>query len=137
MRQKLLDRDFERETVEDVMREIIEKKYLREDLYIEARIKGFILKGFNPSAISYKLSQEKCYVSQEDIMAIYEQVESNPDDQLFELILKKVRIDYDFVSDKEKLRQKTLRYVASRGHSLSEASRLYPRALEKYLSDLH
>ena len=136
MRQKLLQRDYERETVEDVMSEIIEKKYLREDLYIEARIKGFIRKGYNPQAISYRLSQEKCYASIEEIMAIYEQIESDPDQQLRELILKKVRIDYDFVKDKEKLRQKTLRYVASRGHPIGEASRLYSSVLENYLNEI-
>jgi SOS response regulatory protein OraA/RecX len=62
-------------------------------------------------------------------------MESNPSDQLHQLIMKKVRIDYDFVRDKEKLKQKTLRYVASRGHNIGEAMSIYPDVLAQYIEE--
>ncbi len=135
IRQKLLARDYGAQIVDDVIEEITQKSYLREDLYREARIKGFIRKGYNTKAILYRLSEEKCPASEEDILSIYNTMESSPDDQLFQLIAKKVRIDYDFVNDKEKLKQKTLRYVASRGHSIAEAVRLYPQVFSQYLEE--
>jgi len=135
MRQKLLGRDYDKEMVDDVIQEITEKKYLREDLYKEGRIKGFIRKGYNTKAILFRLSKERCHASEEEVLAIYEAMESTPDEQLFELIMKKVRIDYDFVSDKDKLKQKTLRYIASRGHSIGEAVRLYPEVLSQFLEE--
>jgi len=135
MRQKLLGRDYDIEIVEDVLREITDKKYLREELYIEGRIKGFIRKGYNTKAILYRLSQENCYATQEQIKDIYTSMESNPSDQLHQLIMKKVRIDYDFVRDKEKLKQKTLRYVASRGHNIGEAMSIYPDVLAQYIEE--
>ncbi len=125
MKTKLRERGYDKEIREEVIKELLEKKYLREDLYIEARIKGFIRKGYAPNVILYRLSQEQCHTTQEHIDGILQELGLGREVQLRETIEKKLRLDGDFVKDKEKLRQKVLRYCISRGHSISDASRVY------------
>ncbi len=125
MKQKLREKGYDKEIREDIVRELLEKNYLREDLYIEARIKGFIRKGYAPNVILYRLSQEQCHTTQEHIDSILQDLGLGREVQLRETVEKKLRLDGDFVKDKEKLRQKVLRYCISRGHSIGDASRVY------------
>jgi len=125
LKNKLRDRGHDKEIREKVIQELLEKKYLREDLYIEARIKGFIRKGMAPNVILYRLSKEQCHTTQEKIQNILAELGIEQNDQLRLTISKKLRLDGDFVKDKEKLRQRVLRYCISRGHSVSEASQAY------------
>ena len=130
--QKLYDKGFEKDLVEPLMDELIERKYLREDLYKEARIKGLFRKGYNPKVISYRLSQEQCYATVHEIEDILFEHDLISDNQAYEVVSKKVRLEYDFVTDKEKLRQKVLRYAVSRGHSIGDASDAYKRVIAEY-----
>ncbi len=132
LRKKLVEKGHERGTVEEVLDELIERNYLREDLYKEARIKGLLRKGYSFNAVSYKMSQEMCPATEEEIFAVAGENDLTGNDQLRELIEKKVRIDYDFVSNKKKLRERTLRYAVNRGHNISDASKFYDQIIQKY-----
>ena len=125
MKQKFREKGFNSEVSKEVIDELLEKNYLREDLYIEARIKGFIRKGYAPNVILYRLSQEQCHTTQDKIDRIMNDLGLNAYGQLYTTIEKKLRLDGDFIQNKEKLRQKVLRYCISRGYSISDASRVY------------
>lgn len=125
MKNKLREKGYDLEIREEVVKELLEKKYLREDLYIEARIKGFIRKGMTTNVILYRLSKEQCHTTQEHIESILAELGLGKEEQLRGTIEKKLRLDGDFVKDKEKLRQKIMRYCISRGHGVGDVSRVY------------
>ncbi|TNF29492.1 MAG: regulatory protein RecX [Deltaproteobacteria bacterium] len=135
LKKKLNERGHEREIAERVLDLLTEQNYLREDLYIEARIKGFVRKGHSFYAIGQKLAAEGCAAKLEEIQQVAEQMGQDEDNVLWDLIEKKVRIDYDFVSNKQKLRERTLRYVISRGHSISKASQFYEKIIQEFEED--
>ena len=132
LKKKLKERGHEASVANEVLDKLIEQNYLREDLYIEARIKGFIRKGHSFYAVGKKLQQEGCNATLEEIQLVAEQMECDEDSILRDLVEKKVRIDYDFVSNKQKLRERTLRYVATRGHSISKAAHFYDQIISEF-----
>lgn len=132
LRKKLIEKGHDRAVADEVLDELIDKRYLREELYREGRIKGLLRKGYSYSAVSYKMSQEMCPASEDEIAEVANEMELGPNNQLWELISKKVRIDYDFVSNKKKLKERTLRYVVSRGHSLGKAADYYDQIIKEH-----
>jgi regulatory protein len=125
MRQKFREKGYASKICDEVIDELLAKNYLQEELYIEARIKGFLRKGYAPNVILYRLSQEQCHTTQEQIESIMSSLGLNSYGQLYDTIEKKLRLDGEFIKDKEKLRQKVLRYCISRGYSISDSSRIY------------
>lgn len=132
LKKKLKEKGYPKDIIDGVLDVLIEKNYLREDLYKEARIKGLLRKGHSFNAISYKMSQEMCPATSEEISIVAEEIGLSSSGQLWDLIEKKVRIDYPFVPNKKKLRERTLRYVVTRGHSISEASQFYDQIIKEY-----
>ncbi len=128
--QKLKTKGYESNVIDEVVIALKERNFLREDLYKEARIKGFLRKGYSPRVIQYRLSQEFCDSTIEEIEEVAYQSGMNQNKQLQELIEKKVRIDYDFVPDKRKLKDRTLRYAANRGHNISQASQIFDQVID-------
>lgn len=131
LRQKLKEKSFEKLHINSVIETLKEENYLREDLYREARIKGLLRKGYSPSVVSYKMDQERCPATLEDIQLVADEIGMTKNQQLFDLVEKKVRIDYDFVTDKRKLKDRVLRYIHTRGHSVSLASSYYDQIVQE------
>ncbi|MAF78301.1 MAG: hypothetical protein CME63_00500 [Halobacteriovoraceae bacterium] len=131
IKQKLRDKGYNSELSKKLIAELLEKNYLREDLYIEARIKGFLRKGYAANVILYRLSQEQCHTTAEHIENIMHEIGLNHQGQLKLMIEKKLHLDGEFVKDKEKLRQKVLRYCINRGYSISDASRVYGQVYDE------
>lgn len=132
LKQKLRDKGYEGALIKEVIGILLEKNYLREDLYKEARIKGLLRKGYAFNVIEYRMSQEMCPVSEEEIYAVADEVGISKASQLQELVEKKVRIDYDFVSDKLKLKDRVLRYACLRGHPIGEVARAYENIIQEF-----
>lgn len=131
LRDKLLQRDYEPSEVDETLDELIEKNYLREDYYAEARVKGFMHKGYSPSMIQYRLSEEGCVVTQEFIDKIYEEYRLTSDDQIAELIDKKVRRLSDTSSLSYEAKQKIVASVARKGHSPGAIFRVLDQVLSQ------
>jgi regulatory protein len=116
LREKLKTKGFIRDDIEAAIKEVIEKKYLKEDLYAEARIKGFMNKGYSQDYIQQKLKQEHLTVTTESIDEIYVDHQYSEDEQVRELVQKKLRgkpiLDYDHEA-------KVIRFVLSKGHDYS------------------
>lgn len=132
LKKKLREKGHESPVINEVLDELIEKRFLREEIYKEGRIKGLLRKGYSYGAVSYKMAQEMCPATEEEILAVANEMELGPDHQLWDLVSKKVRIDYDFVSNKKKLKERTLRYVVSRGHNLGKAADFYDQIIKEY-----
>lgn len=123
MRQKLKEKGFPAEHQDFAIAEIIEKKYLREDSYIESKIRAWIHKGYSPRQISFRFSQEKLNVSEDFISEVFSRERTSVEDQIQALMQKK-RIDSSILeSSKEayKKRQKFLAYLVSKGHDFQTA----------------
>lgn len=121
LREKLRERKYPANEIDEVINEIKTKGYLKEDLYTEARIKGFMHKGYSIDYIRQKLAQEKLSVSIETIGAIFEEYRITEDQQIERLVLKKMgtKIPEDFEQE-----SKILRYLIGKGHDFSRTKRI-------------
>lgn len=130
LREKLLQREFDEEDVEACLNELITKKFLREELYAEARIKGLMLKGNSPELIQQRLAAEDCLVESEFINEIYQEHQLDPHEQLKNLLAKKLRQSKYQGADEMtyEAKQKIVAFVARKGHP--------PQAAFKLLSEL-
>lgn len=122
LKQKLLDQDHSLDLIENLLDELVERKYLREDYYAEARIKWMMRKGYAPSYIIQKLQQENVIVTFDLINEIFLEYKYSTYSQLEYLIEKKTRsqnkeqlVDFNF-------RKKLLRYFISKGHTLGQGN---------------
>lgn len=126
LKKKLLDKEFQGQLIDELIDLLIEEKYLREDYYKEARIKGMINKGYHPSYIHQKMYQEHCPVTDQEIEDVLSECSVNEETLLNELIKKKYRImdTLDGGKSDQQKREKILRFVASKGHCPHQARRI-------------
>jgi regulatory protein len=126
LKNKLLEKDFQSHLIDDLLDLLIDEKYLREDYYKEARIKGMINKGYHPNYIHQKMYQENCPVTDVEIDDVLTECNTNEQDLLISLIKKKYRI-MDAIDEKKndnQKREKILRFVATKGHCPHQARRI-------------
>lgn len=134
METKLREKGFDRNIAKDVIDELVEKKYLREELYIESRVKGLIRKGWSHEKVIRHLEQERCNVTTAEIDEILGESGIDTDEILLHQIQKKW--GHGFLTEeltweqKQKKKEKVLRYLVSKGHQFSESK----AALERFLS---
>ncbi len=118
LRLKLVARDYE-DIADELIDLLVQKKFLREEYYIEARIKGMMKKNYSPSYIKSKLNEEEAYASEELINSIFEEWGFNKFDQIENLIRKK-SISHNWQDEDYKLpenKAKLIRFVHSKGHN--------------------
>jgi regulatory protein len=113
LREKLKLKNFLNEEIEEAINEIKTKGYLREEIYAEARIKNFMQKGYSPDHIMQKLSQEHLSVSQDDIEVLFTDYQTSPENQIEQLIRKKIRGKSELTYEEQ---CKIIRYLISKGH---------------------
>jgi SOS response regulatory protein OraA/RecX len=117
--QKLKARGSSDEVIESIIQELLEKKYLREDYYIESRIKGLMKKEYSPSYIQYKLSKEHLVIPIQTIEELFLEHNYTQEDQVCRLIKKKIdSISKKITSEnKSSIIHKISKYLESKGHS--------------------
>lgn len=133
--QKMRERDFSNESIRLVIEELERQNFIREDLYIEARIKGFMFKRCSPQYIAQKMAQESLSVDLELIEKIFSEYGQSTELQISELIRKKIpsRIaENQTREEKDKIRNRVLRYLLNKGHSFSQSQKL----LDSYLKQI-
>jgi len=131
---KLIDRKFEKAIVNEVIDYLVEEKYLKEEYYIEARIKGFMYKNYSPDYIQQKLNQEFCYPEMEQITTIFREYNYDSEFQIKDLIRKKLNLMTVEKDNAQKSREKLIRFVLSKGHSYGEASGYINHAIDEQLN---
>ena len=121
LREKLRNRNFPANEIDDAINEVKEKNYLKEEIYAEARAKAFMNKGYSQNFIKQKLNQEHVKVENEFIEEIYDDHKRSEDDQIKYLIDKKLRgkqlIDYDH-------EVKIIRFALSKGHKIGSIKKV-------------
>lgn len=121
LREKLRERKYPAIEIDEVINEIKEKGYLKEDLYTEARIKGFMHKGYPPKYIRQKLAQEQLTVSEDVIMDVFVEHRVSVEEQIERLVRKKLPkifpIEYE-------AQNKILRFLMSKGHDFSQSKKI-------------
>lgn len=116
LREKMREKKFPADEIENVINEIKAKGHLKEELYAEARIKAFMNKGYSADFIRQKLAQEKVTVTEIEIYDIFDEYHLTENDQIERLLKKKLKT---ISKDKEKAyndRQKAIRFAISKGH---------------------
>lgn len=121
IRQKLIEKGHE-EDAESIIDFLLEKKYLREDYYVESRIKGLMKKNYSPSYIYSKLKEEDVEVSMGLIEETFQEWGFSTYDQIEDLIRKKSILHNWNEEDLKDFnnRTKLSRFIQSKGHQWEE-----------------
>lgn len=125
LRQKLRTKEFIPHEIDEVILELKEKQYIREDNYRRLFIRKWMIKGESPEKIRMRGAQEKLSFEKEDFENASDELGITSTDNIEKLIAKKLRLK-DIPSDyesKSKLRDKVIRYLISKGHSYDLAKR--------------
>lgn len=120
LRRKLLCKGHGSQQVDETIVKLVDCGYLREDYYIEARVKGLIRKNYSSSFIRQRLKQEGLDVSVDHILKIYEENGVTEEDQIRQLLIKKISL-----RTRELERDKIIRFVCSKGHSITRIEEVY------------
>lgn len=125
LRKKLVEAGFELADACEVVEEVYKIGYLKEDWYIEARIKAFMRKGYSQSHIKQRLANEELNISFELIDSIFNDNGHNESDQMQDLLSKKGQRFLNTWSElsfeeRQKVKVKLVRALASKGFNPSQ-----------------
>ena len=130
LKEKLKGKSFE--DIDDVIDLLVEKRYLREDYYQEARVKGFMHKGYSPTWIQSKLAEEFCPTNLDFIYSIFKEYNVETQEQIDRLVSKKIPNEIpESYEDLFKMKGKILRFVLSKGHSMGAAQSVLERQIQE------
>ena len=116
LREKMKEKKFPANDIEEALNEVKTRGYLREDVYTEARIKGFMNKAYSVSYIRQKMAQERLSVTDEKIQEVFDEYHMSEDQQIERLVRKKLGTKTNLDFDQQ---GKILRYLISKGHDFS------------------
>lgn len=126
LKSKLIEKGYDEIIVDELIQELVEKKFLREDYYAEARIKGLMNKGYSAYFIKSKLEQEEVYVSTDAIFEIYNEYNYSEEQQIKELIRKKLPRSANQTPLEFKDKVRILRFLSSKGHNVQNIDQYLP-----------
>lgn len=125
LRMKLKTRDHLPHEIDEVINDLKKKNFLREDNYKRLFIRKWIQKGESPEKIKMRAAQERLELSSEDFSNAQQELGITNSDSIEKLISKKLRskeIPAD-PENKKALKDKTLRFLISKGHRYDQASK--------------
>jgi len=134
LRQKLKLKGFEAVEIDETMSKLIEKNYLRQEEYQRLLTRKLISKGYSDSMIKRRAEQESLEIASIDLQTQRTDMDLSSQDIITQLIRKKLRsrsIPWDKL-ERQKLKDKVLRFVLSKGHSYQDCK----TAIETELSIL-
>jgi regulatory protein len=90
LRAKCREKGFENEEIEEAISELDEQRYIREDYYIDARVRGLTRKSYGPEYIIQKLKAEDAIdITESEIYSILEESKIDSTELLCEYIERK------------------------------------------------
>ena len=119
--------------IDEAIEKIKGNGLLREESYRRLFIRKWLMKGESEEKIRRRGSQEELVFSEEEFESAAQELGLSSEDNIQKLIEKKLRMK-EIPNDREaffKLREKTLRFLISKGHSYDEAK----SSLDSYLKD--
>lgn len=117
--------------IDEAIQKIKDKGLLKEESYRRLFIRKWMMKGEAEDKIRKRGAMEKLTFGPDEFKVIEEELGFTDDDSIEKLIQKKLRskeIPSDFES-KQKLKDKVLRFLISKGHSYDDSK----KALNSYL----
>lgn len=132
LKEKLRLKNFDKTVVEKVIAEIKERGFLREESYLEARIKAFMHKGYAKKYILQKLTSESDQIEMDQIDNVFIEYGITEVDQTMRLAQKKcpTALPSDF-EEKKKIFQKIARFIISKGHNPGAAFTATKKVMSK------
>lgn len=118
--------------VDEVLEALKANGLLKEENYRRLFIRKWMMKGEAEDKIRKRGAQERLSFSAEEFQLVEQELGFNDEDSIEKLVAKKLRskeIPTD-PSEKQKLREKVLRFLISKGHDYSDAK----NSLNKYLN---
>lgn len=131
LKEKLSQRGYAPEEIDETISKLLEQNYLRPQEYRRIRIKVLLQRGHGENYIKQKLKEEHLEIEDDDIAAVKAEFNISPENQIAELIEKKLR-HQTIPTDKHErylLKAKITRYLHNKGHQLSEIQHV----LDQYL----
>ncbi len=122
LRQKLRLKQFEQNEIEETIKKLIDKNYLREEEYKRLLAKRWMSKGYSDQMIKRRGQQEDLEFSSEELRDWRDESGRSSDDVITALVSKKLR-GKAIPSDREerqKLRDKVSRFLLSKGYGFDE-----------------
>ncbi len=132
LRTKLVNAGFDLNDANECVEKVYEEGYLKEEWYIEGRIKAFMRKGYSPSHIKQRLAQEELSVSEAFISGIFEDHGHDEAGQMDDLLNKKGQrylsgwssLDYN---ERQNVKAKLVRTLAAKGFGPSQSLKCIER----------
>lgn len=124
LKTKLVQKGFSDEEIVEALQLVVEKGYLNEERYIELKVKSLILKGKAARVVQHALLSEGVSVSEARIAEICLEKGVDQDQQLRELIRKKLRNHRVGAKLQDTEYQKIVRFALSRGHSYQKVKKI-------------
>lgn len=130
LKMKLLQREYSEGEIDEAIKELEAKNFLREEEYMRIRVKTLLLNGHANRIIQMKLEQEELYPSDDFINTLREENGLIQSDVITSLIEKKLRgktISSD-MDERIKLQNKIMNSLASKGfeyHDIKEKVQSY------------
>lgn len=125
---KVREKKFPADEAEAALKEVMEKGWVREEAYAEARVKGFMSKGYSPDYIRQKLAQEKMTITDDSIGEIFTEHHVSVEEQIERLVRKKMGSRTQFDYDDE---TRILRFLISKGHEFSTSKKVLKTILQE------
>ncbi len=122
IRQKLKLKGFEAEEIDQTLNKLIENNFLRQEEYTRLLTRKLISKGYSDTMIKRRAEQESLEIEPADLQEQRSDLDLSSQDSITQLIKKKLRnrsIPADKL-EKQKLKDKVLRFVLSKGHSYQD-----------------
>jgi len=119
---KLRQKKYPPNEIEVVLKLLRSERYLRDDLYADARARTWARKGHSASQIKRLLASEKLEISLIRVHEIFSESERGEEDELKKLLQTHLRRISSVPTDRKaffKLKQKISAALARKGHSFS------------------
>ena len=117
--------------IDEALTKLKERGLLREEGYRRLFIRKWMMKGESADKIRKRGAMEKLTFDNEEFTMVEQELGFNEDDSIEKLVAKKLRskeIPTDY-AEKQKLKEKVLRFLISKGHDYSDAK----KALSNYI----
>ena len=131
LRQKLKLKQFSADEIDETLRRLTEKNYLREAEYKRLLARRWMAKGYSDQLIKRRGEQEELTFSREELAEWRQELGTTSHDAIQKLVAKKIRgheIPYEREA-RQKLKEKVSRFLLSKGYSYDEVKRAIDTAL--------
>jgi regulatory protein len=122
LRQKLRLKQFEQNEIDETIKKLIDKNYLREEEYKRLLAKRWISKGYSDQMIKRRGQQEDLEFSSKELRDWRDESGRSSDDVITALVSKKLRgkVIPSGREERQKLRDKVSRFLLSKGYGFDE-----------------